>query len=344
MRWGVDANDRLTIGSSTTFAGINFDAVTGGTYVFKVNGTTEYTFSSTTLDMSTNILSFGASPATAGDMRTPSVFTWNALNAAGNANVNVISKIDSGNTLQFGDGSNNATTNVAAATSVNISAAGTTILKLQTSSPQIQLPGAGLDPTIQPLASATAAAGVKLTVKGQNRTASTGTSTGGANEDFGGDATGAGATHNGGRRASVAGSATGASGTRNGGDHWLGPGTGATKVGNMYFGKTDPVSFNYQAMEGGMAIENMTTAPTGNPTGAYYLYVDTGALKGRGTSGTVTTIGPAEPHCHRCGSDFAHEWESEKFGHLAVCISCLVGALAKHGVPEKEWVITRKAA
>lgn len=40
-------------------------------------------------------------------------------------------------------------------------------------------------------------------------------------------------------------------------------------------------------------IANATTAPTTNPTGGGILYVESGALKYRGSSGTVTTLGPA---------------------------------------------------
>ncbi len=42
-----------------------------------------------------------------------------------------------------------------------------------------------------------------------------------------------------------------------------------------------------------MFIGNATTVPTGNPTGGGFLYVEGGALKWRGSSGTITTIGPA---------------------------------------------------
>ncbi|MDT8915746.1 hypothetical protein [Amycolatopsis sp. PS_44_ISF1] len=44
---------------------------------------------------------------------------------------------------------------------------------------------------------------------------------------------------------------------------------------------------------GVIAIANATTAPTSNPTGGGVLYVEAGALKYRGSSGTVTTIAPA---------------------------------------------------
>lgn len=44
---------------------------------------------------------------------------------------------------------------------------------------------------------------------------------------------------------------------------------------------------------GQIAIANATTVPTTNPTGGGLLYVEAGALKYRGSSGTVTTIAPA---------------------------------------------------
>lgn len=40
-------------------------------------------------------------------------------------------------------------------------------------------------------------------------------------------------------------------------------------------------------------IPNLTTAPTGNPTSGGYMYVEAGALKYKGSSGTVTTLGVA---------------------------------------------------
>jgi len=44
---------------------------------------------------------------------------------------------------------------------------------------------------------------------------------------------------------------------------------------------------------GCFGIANATTVPTGNPTGGGVLYVEAGALKYRGSSGTVTTIANA---------------------------------------------------
>jgi hypothetical protein len=44
---------------------------------------------------------------------------------------------------------------------------------------------------------------------------------------------------------------------------------------------------------GQIAIANATTVPTSNPTGGGLLYVEAGALKYRGSSGTITTLGAA---------------------------------------------------
>jgi hypothetical protein len=45
--------------------------------------------------------------------------------------------------------------------------------------------------------------------------------------------------------------------------------------------------------QGVVGITNATVAPTGNPTGGGVLYAEAGALKWRGSSGTVTTIAAA---------------------------------------------------
>ncbi len=50
---------------------------------------------------------------------------------------------------------------------------------------------------------------------------------------------------------------------------------------------------NWQSMDRGLFIGESDTAPTGNPASGGFLYVDSGALKYRGTSGTVTTLGAA---------------------------------------------------
>lgn len=50
---------------------------------------------------------------------------------------------------------------------------------------------------------------------------------------------------------------------------------------------------SYGSGVGVIAIANATTVPSTNPTGGGVLYVEGGALKYRGSSGTVTTIAPA---------------------------------------------------
>jgi hypothetical protein len=58
----------------------------------------------------------------------------------------------------------------------------------------------------------------------------------------------------------------------------------------------DNVGIRTIDMAGGVgviAIANATTAPASTPTGGGVLYVESGALKYKGSSGTVTTLGPA---------------------------------------------------
>lgn len=78
---------------------------------------------------------------------------------------------------------------------------------------------------------------------------------------------------------------------------------------------------------GVIGLANASVVPGTNPSGGGVLYADTGALKYRGSSGTVTTLGPAEPHCDTCGRDFVLEYESEIYGYLALCVWCLVDAV-----------------
>lgn len=78
--------------------------------------------------------------------------------------------------------------------------------------------------------------------------------------------------------------------TSTGGDVYIYPGTGTSRNGNIAllsgtgsFGTGEKVIF----------IANATTVPSTNPTGGGILYVQSGALKYRGSSGTVTTIAAA---------------------------------------------------
>jgi len=90
-------------------------------------------------------------------------------------------------------------------------------------------------------------------------------------------------------------------------------------------------------------IANASTNPSTNPTGGGILYSDAGAGKWRGSSGTVTTFGTAEPHCPACGRDFAHEWENSRTGeHLAICVPCMLEEMASAGLNTSAFAFIRK--
>jgi hypothetical protein len=62
-----------------------------------------------------------------------------------------------------------------------------------------------------------------------------------------------------------------------------------TSTGNVGIGTTDQFGGGVKVV----GIANATTVPASNPTGGGVLYVEGGALKYRGSSGTVTTIANA---------------------------------------------------
>jgi hypothetical protein len=80
---------------------------------------------------------------------------------------------------------------------------------------------------------------------------------------------------------------------------------------------------SYGSGAGVLSIANAATNPSTNPTGGGILYSDAGAGKWRGSSGTVTTFGPADPHCDECGRDFMLEYENERYGYVSLCVGCL---------------------
>jgi hypothetical protein len=66
-----------------------------------------------------------------------------------------------------------------------------------------------------------------------------------------------------------------------------------------------------------------TGSTPATPTGAHRIWSTSGALKGRGSSGTITTMAAAEPHCPRCGKDAAKEWENPEQGwKVSLCMWC----------------------
>ncbi len=71
---------------------------------------------------------------------------------------------------------------------------------------------------------------------------------------------------------------------RRGDNTWANQLLGPLGLGGMSAGSPTGI-FLYMA--------NVTTPPAGSPTGGGVIYVESGALKYRGSSGTITTIGPA---------------------------------------------------
>lgn len=105
----------------------------------------------------------------------------------------------------------------------------------------------------------------------------------------------------------------------------------ATTSVNVLSASNDGVHFGAAASAtafgsgaGVIGVENARTVPTTNPSTGYVVYATGGALNGRGSSGTVTSIGAAEPHCPRCGTDVgirgAHnDLFGEEYLHCARC-------------------------
>jgi hypothetical protein len=111
-------------------------------------------------------------------------------------------------------------------------------------------------------------------------------------------------------------------------------GSATNKDGNVWV-HVAPASWN--SGERVVFRAEATVVPAGNPVAGVYDYVEAGAAKIRGTGGTITTYGPAEPHCPECGRDCAHEWENPAEGWaLSVCMWCLTDAMNDAGVMRKE--------
>lgn len=115
---------------------------------------------------------------------------------------------------------------------------------------------------------------------------------------------------------------------------------GATASGfdNLIVGVgTSNVGINGASFGGGLGvlyIKDRNTVPGSNPTGGYLIYSQAGALKGKGSSGTVTNIGNADPHCPVCGRDAVLEWENEGEGwHIQLCTFCLADELG-----DRPWI------
>jgi hypothetical protein len=106
--------------------------------------------------------------------------------------------------------------------------------------------------------------------------------------------------------------------------------------GNLGFWDNGTVGYGGGALV--VSVRNTVTAPTSNPVGGGLFYADGGAGKWRGSGGTVTTFGPAEPHCPTCGTDYMHEWDNKEYGHFAICMNCLAKELGN-----RPWIIKEKS-
>jgi hypothetical protein len=105
-----------------------------------------------------------------------------------------------------------------------------------------------------------------------------------------------------------------------------------------------PGSPGWNSMDRGIFIGDASTAPTGNPSNGGYMYSSTGALTWRGSSGTITTIAAAEPHCPKCGRDYVNAWHNDGYDgmeDLVVCFPCMIGALDKAGISRDDYSFAR---
>lgn len=114
---------------------------------------------------------------------------------------------------------------------------------------------------------------------------------------------------------------------------------GNTSILNHYF--SGNVNVNTSSIvhlgAGVIGLGNATTVPSVNPVGGGVMYAEAGAAKWRGSGGTITTFGPADPHCPICSSDFVHEWENPKYGYLAVCMNCHCDGINSHTRVKGAW-------
>ncbi len=235
-------------------------------------------------------MSFGSSVATQGDVRFGGTFSMYGT-AAGPIDVRFMDWDGTRFALGSGAGSNghihlNASSAQVRVGSNFIIQCTSTIFTVNVVNMQFEAGSSIISCTT----SGAAGPGNDLTTRGQNMTAVNAVA--GKRIDHGGDNTNAGGGV-GGANDRRGGDATGSSGTRVGGDIYDRPGTGVTTTGNWGWGVLSTDAVNFQSMQGGVYYKNAIAVPSGNPSGGGFLYSEAGALKWRGSGGTVTTMGPA---------------------------------------------------
>ncbi len=276
-------------GSSTDNAIVRWDGATG----------TLVQNSGITVDDSNNLavatsLSVGANSATSGSMRVPNnVAALSARNAANSADLSLIA-ISSADLLTVGNGSGNTT--ITSATTFQTICGGTTTMNLTSANLTLGTAWINwvrtLSPLIQSLNRTEDVATNVLTVRGQQAFASA-----------------TGANLHGGRvsiQGGIRGSTSGKRGSVEIGLNGVATDlmleacdvqdvtTAPSRVLSLL--RSSRITTTEMPTNTGdlvMYIGNCAAAPSANPVSGGILYVEAGALKYRGTSGTVTTLGAA---------------------------------------------------
>ena len=296
LTMGSDAQGDIVYRGSSAYvrlgAGTSGQAlVTGGTGANPAWGTD---FGSQNLT-TTGAALLGATPrASAGTVRLPNAFTFGARNAANSADVSFLT-VDSSNQTIVGDGTNSGNLLLRGSASVRLQIGTTTYLNLNSATASLLAPNVQFDPnaaspSINQGTKGSDAATNALTVQAQSAFASASTNvSGGALQLQGGARQGTT-----GKRGAVR-LQLNASTSENMVEACdvQASGTAASRVLSLV--RPSAITTTEMPTNTGdlvIYIGNAATAPTANPVSGGILYVEAGALKYRGTSGTVTTIGP----------------------------------------------------
>jgi hypothetical protein len=272
IQWGAGANDRLTIGD-TAVASVVLNIATGGSYTLQINGAAEYTLDATALTMNGNNLlmgagfaSWGTNPASTGTIRLPASAGAQVV-FRNNANSANISGIYSGtdDVLYIGDATNSVGMNLLVKT-------GGFFNLYFSATPEYQFSPTTANFTDNSLLFGTtpATAGViRLSNATDIRARDAGNTTNlilirsDASDNIlvGNDA--------------------------GGNDTFIGVATGKTV--HLRINAVDKFTLDTNKV----FLANSSTPPSSDPASGGYIYCDSGALKYRGSSGTVTTLGAA---------------------------------------------------
>lgn len=266
---GIDGTNEFILGD-TNVTNWYFLSKTGASFIYQVNGVTEYSANATVFDFKDNSSQWGTNPASTGTLRLANLQTIYSRNAANTQNIRVL---EMGDSLSLGDGTASGTTFLF----YDVKTAGAHVVRVNNST-EYQFDSSN------------------LTMNGNNLLMGAGFAS------FGATPAGAGSirlTNNSGAYTRNAAN-TGNLQTivfDNADNCVVGDQTGGTAVyldsktaGTLFmrFGSTQ--SFRFDTAK--MFIANTSAAP-GDPTGGGHIYEEAGALKHRGSSSTVTTLAAA---------------------------------------------------